>query len=81
MRSTASRNRVGDVMRFLTAFRIIKNFVIPEKSLFSALAEKCDFIRNPIWFFAIRNQMGFRTNFLSRKREEEILRNDAVLEF
>jgi hypothetical protein len=29
--------------------------VIPEKLLFSAQAEKCDFIRNPVWFFGGKN--------------------------
>jgi hypothetical protein len=40
--------------------------VIPEKSLFSASAEECDFIRNPIWFNSA-DQMGFHINFLSRR--------------
>jgi hypothetical protein len=57
----------------------LKRGVIPEKSLFSALAEKCDFIRNPIWFLLTENHIGFRINFLSRKREKEILRNDAYV--
>ena len=61
-------------------FILILNSVIPEKSLFCFL-QKCGFIRNPIWFFAKRTQIGFRINFLSPRGEEKVLRNDTVLRF